>query len=95
MKNLTTISFTKTNGSNAEIKYFEFYLLMIKKNTKETMNKFTFQRRKNEVNSLVSKRCQKIENTSKRCLRTIEMINLNGIWLAKGATQSLMGDSAL
>ena len=32
-KNLTKISFTKTNGSNAEIKYFEFSLLMIKKNT--------------------------------------------------------------
>ena len=33
MKNLMTISFMKTNGSNVEIKHFEFYLSMIKKNT--------------------------------------------------------------
>ena len=56
MKDEATISLTKTNGSNAEIKYFEFDLPMIKKNTKETMKKFTFKRRKNQVSSLVSKR---------------------------------------
>ena len=45
-KNLMKISFMKTNGSNAEIKHFEFDLPMINKNTKETLNKFTLQRRK-------------------------------------------------
>ena len=64
-KNLRTISFTKTNGSNAEIKYFEFDFSMIKKNSKETLNKFNFQRRKNQVNSLVSKRYQIVENIIK------------------------------
>ena len=49
-KNLMTISFMKTNGSNAEIKYFEFDFPMINKNTKETLKNFTFQRRKNQVN---------------------------------------------
>lgn len=32
-KNLTKISFMKINGSNVEIKYFEFDLSMINKNT--------------------------------------------------------------
>ena len=32
-KSLMKISFTKKNGSNVEIKYFEFDLSMIKKNT--------------------------------------------------------------
>ena len=32
-KNLMTISFTKKDGSNAKIKYIEFDLSMIKKNT--------------------------------------------------------------
>ena len=58
-------SFTETNGSNAEIKYLEFGFPMIKKNTKETLNKFNFQRRKNQVNSLVSKRYQIVENIIK------------------------------
>ena len=46
-KNESKISFMKTNRSNVEIKYFEFDFPMINKNTKETLNKFTFQRRKN------------------------------------------------
>ena len=85
----------KTNGSNAEIKNFEFDFPMIKKNNKETLNKFTFQRRKNQENSMVSRRYQIIENTAKKRLRIMAMKNSNGIWLANGATQSLRGDSAL
>ena len=90
-----TISFTKTNLSNSEIKYFEFNFPMIKKNTKETLNKFPFQRRKNLENLRVSKRYQTIENTTNKQMRMIAMKNLNSIWLAKGATQSLRGDNAL
>ena len=63
------------NGSNLEIKYFEFYFPMINKNTKETLNIFTFQRRKNQVNSLVFKRYQIIENTTNKWLRIMEMKN--------------------
>ena len=68
---------------------------MINKNTKETLKKFTFKRRKNQVSSLVSKRYQTVENTKKKMAEMIAMRNLNGIWLAKGETQSLRGDSAL
>ena len=78
-----------------EIKYFEFDFLMIKKNTKETLNKITFQRRKNQESLLVSKRYQTSENTTKKWLRMIAMKIMNGIWLAKGATQSLRGDNVL
>ena len=39
---------------------------MIKKNTKETLNKFTFQRRKNQEILLVSKRYLTSENTKKK-----------------------------
>ena len=46
--------------------YFEFDFPMIKKNTKETLKKFTFKRRKNQVSSLVSKRYQTVENTKKQ-----------------------------
>ena len=84
-KNEMIISFTETNGSNAEIKYFEFDFPMIKKNTKETLNKFTFKRRKNMDSLLVSKRYQTVENTTKKWLRMIEMKILNGNWLDKGA----------
>ena len=66
---------------------------MIKKNTKETLNKFSFQRRKNQVNSLVSKRYQTVQNTKNKWLRMMEMKNSNGIWLVKGETQPLRGDS--
>ena len=68
---------------------------MIKKNTKETLKKFTFQRKKNMESLLLSKRYHTVENTAKKWLRMIVMKNLNGIWLAKGETQSLRGDNAL
>jgi len=75
MKNLTKIYFTKTNGSNAKIKYFIFSLSMIIKTLKETLNKHAFQRRKNEENSLVSRRYQTIENTTNKWLRMMAMTN--------------------
>ena len=68
---------------------------MINKTTKETLNKITFQRRKNLESLLVSKRYQTFENTTNKWLRMIAMKNLNGIWLDKGAMESLRGDSAL
>ena len=68
---------------------------MLKKDTKKTLNKFTFQRRKNQVSSLVSKRYQTVDNTSNKWMRMIEMKNLNGIWSVKGETLSIRGDIAL
>ena len=65
-KNLMKISFTKTNGSNAKIKYFEYDFSMIKNNTKDTLNKIIFQRRKVMESSVVSKRYHTIENTIKK-----------------------------
>ena len=94
-KNLTTISFTKTYGYIEKIKYFEFYFPIIKKNSKETLKKCTFQMRKNQEILLVSKRYRTFENTTNKWLRMRTMKNLDEIWLVEGPKQSLRGDSAL
>ena len=60
---------------------------MIKKNTKETLNKFNFQQRKNQESLLVLiKRYQTFENTTNKWLRMIAMKNLDGIWFIEGET---------